>query len=528
MGVEFRVLGPLEVARDGQPVPLGGSGARALLAALLLRANEPVASDRLIEELWGRRRQAPAANTLQVYVSRLRKLLGPDAVETVPGGYLLHVAPAHFDLHQFSELLGRSADAEPGEAAALLRRALGLWRGDPLADLAGEEFAQAEIRRLEELRAFALERRIEVELALGNRLLVPELTTLVERYPFRERLRGHLMLALYRDGRQVEALEVYRQTHRLLADELGLEPGESLRALEQAILRHDPELLSADRPAPSSQARGTVVVVVDVSETAVALGAALTAAADGPELVLAKLLADSEPDELALATRLLREAVQALPDRRAAARAAAFSSPDRGADIARLATQQDATLVLIDCADPADVRPGSWSHDALAQVTCDVGLVFGRAGPAADGGAVVVPFGAAHHDWAALELGAWIARSSGLQLRLVGSISAVNGTGRDASRLLADASLIVQRCAGVMAEPLLGAPGVDGVLAAAADGAALVVPLSERWRTEGLGPVRTEIASRSTIPTVLVRRGSRPGGLAPPESTTQFTWSLGG
>jgi DNA-binding SARP family transcriptional activator len=225
MGVEFRVLGPLEVARDGRPVSLGGPAARALLAALLLRANEPVASERLTEELWGHRRPVPDANTLQVYVSRLRKLLGAETIETVPAGYLLRVAPEQFDLHRFTELLSRSADAAPREASELLHSALALWRGDPLADLAGEEFAQTEIRRLEELRALALERRIEVELALGNPSLVPEIATLVQRYPFRERLRGHLMLALYRDGRQVEALEAYRQAHRLLADELGLEPG---------------------------------------------------------------------------------------------------------------------------------------------------------------------------------------------------------------------------------------------------------------------------------------------------------------
>jgi hypothetical protein len=183
--------------------------------------------------------------------------------------------------------------------------------------------------------------------------------------------------------------------------------------------------------------------------------------------------------------------------------------------------------VLIDCADCSEALAGGWRGQALVSVACDVGLVIAPPPREARGAAVVVPFGAAHHDWAALELGAWLARAGGLPLRLVGALSAPNGDGsRDASRLLADASLIVQRCAGVVAEPLLGAPGVDGVLAAAADAGTLIVPLSERWQTEGLGAVRTEIARRSAVPTVFVRRGSRPGGLAPPESRTRFTWSL--
>jgi len=527
MGVEYRVLGPLEVAREGRPVPLGGTGTRALLAALLFRANEPVSAERLIEELWGRRSPRRGANTLQVYVSRLRKLLGRESIETVAAGYLLRVAPEHFDLHCFTELLRRAADAPPVRAADLLRSAIALWRGDPLADLAGEDFALAEIRRLEELRAFALEQQTEVELALGGRPPVADLTALVQRYPLRERLREHLMLALYRDGRQAEALEIYRETRRLLADELGLEPRESLRALERAILRQDPALIG---PTPSSgtssAGSGGCVVVVDEFQTATALAAMLADAGKGPEVVVAKLVGAASPDQLGVATETLRGTIERLRSHHAVGRAAAFSSHDRGSDIARLATQQDAALVLIDCADAVDARPGGWCGDALARVTCDVGLVCGPpVWPGADG-VVVVPFGAAHDDWAALELGVWLARSSGLPLRLLGAVSAADG--RDASRLLADASLIVQRCTGVIPEPVLGTPGADGVLAAAADAAALVVPLSERWRTEGLGCVRSEIAARSTIPTVFVRRGTRPGGLAPRESRTQFSWSLAG
>jgi DNA-binding SARP family transcriptional activator len=528
MGVEFRILGPLEVVRDGRVVPLGGTGMRALLAVLLLHANELVASDRLIEELWGERSPARGANTVQVYVSRLRKLLGRELIETQPAGYLLRAAPELVDLHRFSTLLRQSEGAAPASAAESLRRALALWRGDPLGDLAGEDCAQAEIRRLEELRAVALERLLEVELALGNRSIVAESATLVARYPLRERLRGHLMLALYREGRQAEALEAYRETRRMLSDELGLEPGEPLRALEQAILRQDPALLVPVQPPAASAAPPGAVVVVDDGTAAVELGALLAECGAGPELVVARIVAAGMPDELVRATEGLRGVQQRLRSDRAIARIAAFSSPDPAADVARLASQQDATLVLIDCADPNQALDGGWHGKALVHVACDVGLVVAPSQRAARDGTVVVPFGAAHHDWAALELGAWLARAGGLALRLVGAVGVANGGGRDASRLLADASLIVQRCAGVVAEPVLGAPGVEGVLAAAAGAAMLVVPLSERWQTEGLGAVRAEIARRSTVPTVFVRRGTRPGGLAPPESRTQFTWSLAG
>ena len=528
MGVEFRILGPLEVVRDGRVVPLGATGMRAVLAVLLLRANELVASDHLIEELWGERSPVHAANTVQVYVSRLRKLLGRELIETLPAGYLLRVAPELIDLHQFSTLLRQSDDAGPASAAQSLRRALALWRGDPLADLAAEDFAQAEIRRLEELRAVASERLLEVELALGNRSIVAECGSLVARYPLRERLRGYLMLALYRDGRQAEALEAYREARGMLAHELGLEPGEPLRALEQAILRQDSALLARVQPtAPSADSRGAVVVVDD-GAAAVELGELLAESGAGPELVVARLVEAGTPDQLVRATEHLCGVLQRLRSERVVARIAAFTSPDPAADIARLASQQDATLVLIDCADAIEALAGGWYAEALVRVSCDVGLVLGPPRDAARGGAVVVPFGAAHHDWAALELGALLARAGRLPLRLVGAVGGGNGGGRDASRLLADASLIVQRCAGIAAEPVLGAAGVQGVLTAAADAAVLVVALSERWQTEGLGAVRSQIARRSTVPTVFVRRGTRPGGLAPPESRTQFTWSLAG
>ena len=244
---QFGLLGPLSVTVDGQPVALGGQKRRALLAALLLEPNQVVSRDRLIDALWGEDPPDTARNTIQVYVSQLRKLLPDGALETAPPGYRLSVDGEAIDLFEFVRLSeeGRSAlkGGDAAGAAETLRAALALWRGAPLADLAWEPFAQAEIVRLEELRITALEDRIDADLALGRHgQLIGELERLVAEHPLRERLRGQLMLALYRAGRQADALAVYQRGRRTLVDELGLEPSESLRQLERAILAHDPAL----------------------------------------------------------------------------------------------------------------------------------------------------------------------------------------------------------------------------------------------------------------------------------------------
>src|ERR671931_556291 len=254
MGAEradFGLLGPLSVSREGTELTLGGPKQRALLAILLLDANQAVSADRLIDALWGDHPPDTAKNTLQVYVSQLRKLLPEGSLETVAPGYRLAVDPHALDLSRFEELAqqGRAAlgIGDAATAAQALGAALALWRGPALADLALEEFAQAEAARLEELRLGVLEDRIEADLALGRHgPLVAELEHLIVENPFRERLRAQLMLALYRSGRQAEALAVYQRTRRTLVDELGIEPAESLRQLEQAILAHDPSL---DAPA---------------------------------------------------------------------------------------------------------------------------------------------------------------------------------------------------------------------------------------------------------------------------------------
>jgi predicted ATPase/DNA-binding SARP family transcriptional activator len=251
---QFGLLGPVSATIGGEPIELGGLKRRALLAALLLEANRVVSRDRLIDALWGEEPPDTARNTLQVYVSQVRKLLPDGTLETASHGYRLAVDPATVDVFEFARLSesGRSAltIGDAAGAAATLRAALELWRGPALADVAWEPFAQAEVARLEELRLTALEDRIEADLALGRHgQLVAELEGLVADHPLRERLRGQLMLALYRSGREADALAVYQRARRTLVDELGIEPGESLRKLERAILAHDTSL---DAPQATS------------------------------------------------------------------------------------------------------------------------------------------------------------------------------------------------------------------------------------------------------------------------------------
>jgi DNA-binding SARP family transcriptional activator len=251
--VEFRVLGDLEVRHHGELIPLGAHQQRAVLAILVLHAGEVVSGDRLMDDLWGDDPPTRAAKTVQVYVSRLRKALttaggtSSDPIVTRDHGYVLRVDPAQVDLRVFERLLeeGRRAHSERAfeRAADVLRDALALWRGPPLADFTFDTFAAREIARLEELRLEALELRIDADLELGRHAaLVAELETLTAQHPLRERLCAQRMLALYRSGRQSEALAFYTATRRLLVDELGIEPNAVLRELQQAMLRQDPAL----------------------------------------------------------------------------------------------------------------------------------------------------------------------------------------------------------------------------------------------------------------------------------------------
>ena len=254
IALEFRVLGPLEVWREGRPLKVGGERQRGLLVALLLNANEVVSAERLIEELYGSDPSGTAANALQAQVSRLRRLLdegaendGEGVVATKAPGYLLRVDQEQVDVTRFERLAAEGRDAlaagDPVRAGGLLREALALWRGPALVDVPLVELVQAEARRLEELRLAALTDRIEADLAAGRGgELVPELEALVAANPLQERLRVQLMLALYRGGRQADALAVYRDTQQFLREELGLEPSKALQQLERAILTQDAAL----------------------------------------------------------------------------------------------------------------------------------------------------------------------------------------------------------------------------------------------------------------------------------------------
>lgn len=256
--MRFRLLGPVEViGEDGQALALAGGRERVLLATLVLGANRPVSVTRLIDALWGDDPPATAANALQVYVSKLRKKLARAGVlvESTEGAYLLRTGPADVDVACFEELVG-SASGAPSEAAARLAEALGLWRGPALADVDSDLLA-GERTRLEELRLLALERRIEAELALGRHSdVIAELEALVHAEPLREGPRRQLMVALYRAGRQADALATYRDAREVLAEELGVDPGPELQALEVAILRQDPELEVPHAPEVASSREG--------------------------------------------------------------------------------------------------------------------------------------------------------------------------------------------------------------------------------------------------------------------------------
>jgi predicted ATPase/DNA-binding SARP family transcriptional activator len=260
--MEFRILGSLEVRADGGPVALGGAKPRGLLAVLLLHANEPVSAERLAVSLWGEDAPAAAVKTIHVYVSRLRRALGdPDLLATTPAGYRLRVAPGELDSARFEQLSAEGYraldDGRPERAGRVLRDALSLWRGPALAEFAFEAFAQAEIGRLEDERQAALEARVEADLAVGRHAeLAGELQELVAVHPLRERLHGHLMVSLYRSGRQADALEAYRRARDILVEQLGIEPGSELRALERAVLAQDPELDSAPRARAMQPATG--------------------------------------------------------------------------------------------------------------------------------------------------------------------------------------------------------------------------------------------------------------------------------
>jgi len=291
--LEFRILGPLEVVGDDGPIELPAGKPRALLAVLLLHGGEVVSVDRLVDELWGERPPHTAAKNVQGYVARLRRVLGNGALLTQAPGYALRVDV--LDATNFQALVEEARHEEPAGAAPRLEQALAFWRGPPLADFAYEPFAQDEIRRLEELRLSALEDRIEADLALGrHEEVVAELESLAREHPLRERLQGLRLVALYRCGRQAEALEAYRTTRRRLVDELGVEPGPELKELERRILEQDPSLEGPRRERPAAAAR-------KLGRRGIAIAFAGLLAVGGVAAILAVALSGSETRALAAA-----------------------------------------------------------------------------------------------------------------------------------------------------------------------------------------------------------------------------------
>jgi YVTN family beta-propeller protein len=298
-----RVLGPLEVTQEGRVVQLGGGRQRALLTILVLHRGEALATDVLIDMLWADAPPPGAAKTLQVYISRLRSVLGDGLIVTRGPGYSLELEPGAVDIDRFVSTFERGrellAQDDPKRAAESLRDALAVWRGVPLADVSSERFAQAEISRLEELRIACLEERVDADLALGlDRELVAELTALVHAHPRRERLRGQLMRSLYRCGRQEDALELYRTTRNAMIEETGLEPGPELQALERAILNHDPELGGGARPARRRTRRRPGLALMIAAALLVAAAAGATVELLGGRS--RATLSDVPPDSLAM------------------------------------------------------------------------------------------------------------------------------------------------------------------------------------------------------------------------------------
>ena len=378
--MELHILGPLEIVDGDLPVELEGDKQRSLLAMLALRANEPVTTDTLIDQLWEERPPSTATKAVQVHVSRLRKVLAAQGrsgsdwlVVTRGNGYELRIDPDSIDSHRFERLIGAArADLEarrPEAAVATLERALFLWRGPPLVDFSYLNFAQTEITRLNDLHLAALEELIEAKLALGRHAeVVEELNSLVAEHPYRERLRAELMLALYRCDRQADALQAYQDARRVLTEELGIEPGNRLRELEAAILRQDAALaLPARRgatPEPRVVRRGrSRAVVLGLVAAAVAAGVAIALTQlSGHRAATPGVSLDSSDNSIAALDGSHRQATFAVP------------LPGRATDVAAaggvawVSTVDSGSLTAVDASRRAILRtvPLAGRPDAVA------------------------------------------------------------------------------------------------------------------------------------------------------------------
>ncbi len=534
--MEFEILGPLRVrADDGQLIALPGAKPRALLAMLLLAPNQAISAERLALGLWGEDAPEGATATVRVHVSRLRHSLGAAAVlETTAAGYSVRVAPGELDAERFEDKLtagrGELAAGRVEPARSVLHEALALWRGPALDDLADEPFAAPEIARMEEQRLTALEARVEADLAAGlHAELIGELQRLASEHPWRERVHAQLMLALYRGGRQADALEVFARAREVLVDTLGIEPGPDLRELHRAILAHDPDLRGAARvpapPQPAPAVAASILVVAgEHTEALLSLAGRLAQRPPG-EVVLANIV--EREHELAGAASVLDGHRRTLADAGIPVRAAAFTSPSPSDDLVLLGNEQQPGLVLLGAPESL-LRTGTPDEPlahVLDEMPCDVLLLAARDSLRISAERpVVVPFGGAEHEWAAIEIAAWVATVYSARLKLLGTKADPTSGRRDASRLLARAALMVQRVAAVPTEPELIAPGPEGVLAAAETAGLVVIGLPSHWRELGLGRTRLAVLRDAGPPCALVRRGLRPGAETPGEFT-RFTWT---
>jgi len=301
--MQLRILGPLEVAVDGRALEIGAGGRRSVLLLLFLHAGEVVANDRLIDELYDGHPPPTAAKVVQGHISQLRRVLPPGTIETAGPGYVLHADGS--DREEFERRLASARGRQPREAERELADALALWRGPALADVRYESWAQPEITRLEELRQVAIEERLAATIELGGHArVVPELDALIAQHPLRERLHALLMLALYRSGRQADALEAYATARRRLTEELGIEPGPELRELQRRVLEQDPELAPQASPLRAMTRRAPWLVIAGgllILAAAVAAGVLLTRGSGSALLAVPNSLGVVDPSSNELA-----------------------------------------------------------------------------------------------------------------------------------------------------------------------------------------------------------------------------------
>ena len=444
--MDFRILGSLEVRDGSRVLALGGEKQRALLAILLLHRNEVVPADQLIDALWGESPPAGARRTLRAYVSKLRKAMGANGAShgldgdaygtrgdgvlvTQEHGYVLRVAPGELDLERFAEAAERGRDALAAggaeEGARRLREALSLWRGPPLAEFTYEPFAQNAIAQIEELHLMAVEERVEADLALGHaRELVGELRDVVARHPLRERPRAQLMLALYRSGRQAEALEVYQEFRRTLSEQLGLEPGPGLQQLELAILARDPALdlrasprirdePTARPPAPAARGRrrGRALTVGGAVLLALALAGAIVASSGGGGAAPPTVIPGDSVGAITLSGGAIRAVVrlQSSPSALAAGAGSVWAANYNAGTVSRI---DPATRAVVETIAVGTTPTGLAVGAGAVWVTNNYGQTVSRVDPAVDRVVQTIPVGNAPTGVAVGDGSVWVANSS--------------------------------------------------------------------------------------------------------------------